>query len=164
MCACNTRSNHICALDRFIRDAFPDTPALPSLQSSYVLAVHFRVRSMLRVDAITTFSPTGWCEKKARPRSPFRAKLSQAALFRCAKKKAPAEFSLSNASKSTLNQGGQGAFFTHQPVSIFFVLRRFSTSCFLCDFARAGAKHNTSASIGTDNIGHYCRPYDKYSY
>ena len=64
---------------------------------------------MLWVDAVTTFSPTGWCEKKARPRSPFRAKLSQAALFSSAKK-APAEHLVSNASKPTLNQGGQGAF------------------------------------------------------
>ena len=53
---------------------------------------------------------------------------------------------------------------TLSPISIFFVILSFSASCFLCDFARAGAKRSTLAAIGIDNIAHYCRPFDKYSY
>ena len=74
---------------------------------------------MLWVDAVTMFSPTGWCEKKARPRSPFRAKLSQAALFRSAKKSPRRKIAVKRKQINFESRGAGGFFYAPTGLNIF---------------------------------------------
>ena len=81
---------------------------------------------MLWVDAVTTFSPTGWCEKKARPRSPFRAKLSQAALFSSAKKSPRRTFGVKRKQTNFESRGAGGFFYAPNGLNIFCFIMFFN--------------------------------------
>ena len=80
---------------------------------------------------ISDVFPYRLVREKSPPPLPLPCKVGSRCSVQSCVKKAPAEILVYAASKSTLNQGGQGAFFTHQPVSTISVLLSFATSCLL---------------------------------
>ena len=80
---------------------------------------------------ISDVFPYRLVREKRPPPLPLPCKVGSRCSVQSCVKKAPAEMLVYAASKSTLNQGGQGAFFTHQPVSTISVLISFATSCLL---------------------------------
>ena len=62
---------------------YPTPPLRPPCDPCvcvYVFAAYLRILSVLWIDELAMFSLTGWCVKKARPRSPLSAMLVQGGL------------------------------------------------------------------------------------